>query len=87
MANQYTGTITKFEVQDAEKKAIVEGNWSPIGAAPPHPGAFKLSDDGDTEFLAMSAICASNTWNGAGPVTITVVAGSPDEIDILSISP
>jgi hypothetical protein len=82
MANQYKGTINKFEVQDGSKKATVEGNWTP-----PHPGPFKLSDDSDTEFLAMCDICASNTFLGAGPVTITVQSGSPDEIDVLSISP
>jgi hypothetical protein len=87
MANQYKGTITKFEVQDNPKSATVTGSFNPIGSAPPHPGPFKLSDDSDTEFLAMSAICAANTWNGAGPITITVVSGSPDEIDILSIEP
>lgn len=87
MANQYKGTIDKFEVQDGSKKATVSGTFAPVGPAPAHPSPFKLSDDSDTEFLAMCAICAANTWGGAGPVTITVQSGNPDEIDVLSIEP
>lgn len=87
MANQYKGTIDKFEVQDGSKKATVSGTFAPQSGAPAHPSPFKLSDDSDTEFLAMCAICAANTWNGAYPVTITVQSGNPDEIDVLSIEP
>jgi len=87
MANQYKGTIDKFEVQDGSRKATVSGTFAPQAGASPHPNPFKLSDDSDTEFLAMCAICGANTWNGAGPVTITVQSGNPDEIDVLSIEP
>jgi hypothetical protein len=81
MTNQYKGTINKFEIQDGSKKATVTINDAT------HPSPFKLSDDSDTEFLAMCATCAANTWNGAYPVTITVQSGDPDEIDILSVGP
>lgn len=86
MANQYTGTITKFTVQDGSRKAIVEGNWQPVPPlTTPHPGPFKLTSDSDNEFLAMCAICASNSWAGALPVTITTESGKPDEIGVLSV--
>jgi hypothetical protein len=85
MANKYRGNILQFEVQDGSKKATVAGNWTPLPpTTTPHPGPFKLSNDSDTEFLAMCDVCAAAEVAGR-QVTITVTSGDADEIDIISV--
>lgn len=79
----FTGKISTFEVQDDEKKARIH---STTGWSPAHPAPFKLSNDSDSEFLAMCDICANAVISGT-PVTVSVDTGSPDEIDRLRIGP
>jgi hypothetical protein len=56
-------------------------------ASSKHPGPFKLSNDSDSQFLAMCDICPRmvGVGPGGGFVTATVDGGDPDEIDKLRI--
>jgi hypothetical protein len=76
----FTGTIQKFEIQDASRRATITLN------PPSSPSPLKLSDDSDTEFLGMCAVCAAAiSASPPKPVTATVTSGANDEIDILSV--
>jgi hypothetical protein len=81
MATTYTGKIGKFEVQDGSRQATIEADST--GWVPSHPNPFKLSNDSDTEFLAMCDVCAAAEVAGR-QVTVTVISGNPDEIDKIS---
>jgi hypothetical protein len=82
----FTGKITTFEVLDDERKARIHSTGSWAGWAPAHPNPFRLSDDSDSQFLAMCDICTKAIIAGT-PVTVSVDAGSPDEVDRLRIGP
>jgi hypothetical protein len=52
----YTVIIETFEVLDNERTARINGTSGNV--EPKHPGPFKLSNDSDSQFLAMCDICA-----------------------------
>jgi hypothetical protein len=71
-----TGHITKFEIKDKPSKTAT------IQLDSPGNPTFRLSDDNDTSFAAMAALCADVVGT---PKTVTVqVVGSGTEIDTLS---
>ena len=81
----YTVIIETFEVLDNERTARINGTSGNV--EPKHPGPFKLSNDSDSQFLAMCDIWARmvGVGPGGGFVTVTVDGGDPDEIDKLRI--
>jgi hypothetical protein len=75
-----SGKISKFEVQDGSRKATI--TLTPATTPP----VFKLSDDSDTEFLAMCTGCSLAGINDK-TVDVTVTSGAADEIDKLTVRP